>query len=119
MSQSTTPLAPVAVAEDASVLMDRLARDERWLGYGYLGTRLEAADRGTWSYAPHAIAVRDELVVAEAARRGWSAEDLLGWANSRDGRYAGDILFGSAQTAAAGFAAVLRAGLFRKHEVEA
>jgi hypothetical protein len=58
--------------------------DERWLGWGYLGERSRTDD----------TAAADALVLRFAAERGWDAEDLFHWANSKDGRWFGDWAFG-------------------------
>jgi hypothetical protein len=60
--------------------------DERWLGWGYLGER-DRTDGPTDR--------ADAIVLRFAAERGWDAEDLFHWANSKDGRWFGDWAFGS------------------------
>jgi len=72
----------------ASSKFDMLSTDDRWLGFGYLGERLNAADR------PELIAQADEFVIEQASSRGWSDEDLFTWANSKNGRWFGDYVFG-------------------------
>lgn len=60
-----------------------IAEDPRYLGWGYLCRRdnLSTADRG----------VADGVVFGAVDALGWSAEDLFAWANSRTGRWFGDL----------------------------
>lgn len=61
--------------------------DARFLGWGYLGARAneDAAQ----------VTEADAFVLARAAERGWDAEDLFAWSNSKDGRWFADWFFGS------------------------
>lgn len=61
------------------------ANDE-WLGFGYLGERSHRTrseqDRG------------DAFLLRYAAERRWTRDELFTFANSRDGRWFGDLVFG-------------------------
>lgn len=68
--------------------LERAARDERWLGFGYLGGRSHMlTEDAAW------VARADAEVIAYANKHGWTYEDLFAWANSRNGRYTADSLF--------------------------
>lgn len=72
--------------------------DERFDGCGYLGH--ECRQAATWSScsadAHNMPKLADEAVVAIANALGWDKEALFLWANSRQGRHAGDDLIGRA-----------------------
>lgn len=69
---------------------DEMEHDERWLGFGYLGARrAELARRSEF------VAEVDRRILAHAEREGWTDEQLFAWANSKLGRWLGDVTFGS------------------------
>lgn len=77
----------------------RAADDDRWAGYGYLGERRNhfagANERGlSPQLADAEITVADQIVIAHANAQGWTYEDLFAWANSKNGRYFADEIFG-------------------------
>jgi hypothetical protein len=71
--------------------LDRMANDDRWLGFGYLGERGHAANE-----SPETAALVDAHVIEIANGLGMSYDDLFQWANSKDGRWYGDMTFGQA-----------------------
>lgn len=73
--------------------LDEFAHRDEWLGFGYIGER-ERALQNVEPEAP-SVAVADEMVLFHANRLGWTVDQFFAWANSRSGRYAGDVLFGS------------------------
>lgn len=68
--------------------LDRAARDERWLGFGYLG------ERSNHQGEVDLVAATDQRIVDIANERGWDYEALFDWANSKNGRHFGDVVFG-------------------------
>jgi hypothetical protein len=64
---------------------DQMTRDERWLGFGYLGERQHAYDDAI-------VDLADTFVYDVTAD--WTDEELFAWANSKDGRWFGDVMFG-------------------------
>ena len=71
-------------------------RDPRWGGFGYLFERdrtLTCTDPGA-RRDPARVAVADARIVAEANARGWTAEELFEWVNSREGRFFADRALG-------------------------
>lgn len=79
---------------------DLMADDERHLGWGYIGERRRELE---WTADPDVqpIAVRharvaqaDATITAHAEARSWSDEDLFTWANSKNGRWFADCVFG-------------------------
>lgn len=77
---TTTPLTTADI--------DRMTNDDRWLGWGYLGER----ERNSGP-AQHAT---DQRVIEFANHRGLTYDELFAWANSKDGRWFGDVMFGGA-----------------------
>ncbi len=69
---------------------DRMTSDDRWLGFGYLGSRQYADDAE--------VALADAFVFDVTAD--WTDDELFTWANSKDGRWFADILFGGSWTQA-------------------
>ena len=66
-------------------------KDERWLGWGYLGERRRfIEDNG-----PDAAKRADAAVIAGAMARGWGYDRLFDFLNSKPGRWFGDMAFGS------------------------
>jgi hypothetical protein len=76
--------------------LERATRDDRWLGFGYLGERRNTLARQTPDAALLVEAV-DQRVADWANSHGWTYDDLFSWANSRTGRYFGDVVFGGGQ----------------------
>ena len=79
---------------------DRMTEDERWLGWGYLGERSRCED-------PAKVAEVDAYVMHQI--KGWTDEERFHWANSKNGRWAADGLFGGVEPAL-----VLGWGVFSK-----
>ena len=74
-----------------------LQRDD-WLGFGYLGERKNFFANYGMSVVPQ-IAAADAFVLKHANARGWTADDLFAWANSKNGRWTGeDLMTGRAPT---------------------
>lgn len=69
--------------------------DERWLGWGYLGERSRALDAGQHTQ----VVAADGALLTAATERGWDYEALFAFANSRPGRWFGDVAFGGPVTA--------------------
>jgi len=69
--------------------LDRMMSDDRWGGVGYLGERRSQLEGGSTT------ATADVLVVATANRRGLTYDEVFEWANSKDGRWFGDCMFGA------------------------
>lgn len=67
--------------------LDRCLDDERWLGFGYLGARQNIREEGD------STEVVDAAVILAARAQGWTYEHLFTWANSKRGRWYGDIAF--------------------------
>lgn len=87
-----------------TALFSRMAReDERWLGHGYLGARLVALDTSDpeTPARPDEVADADESILERVEDEGWTYEELFAWANSKDGRWFGDVAFGSGDLRAA------------------
>lgn len=82
-------------------------RDERWLGWGYLGERRRSGA------TPERIAEVDAAVLDYANAADWDYEDLFRWANGRLGRWFGDMAFGSRASVADVVAEALRGRLLR------
>ena len=76
-------------------LLAGYTRDE-WAGHGYLGERQSALDTSDPDCPPRAAQVEaaDGWIVAEANRRGWTADQLFYWTNSKHGRWFADAAFG-------------------------
>jgi len=68
---------------------DRMMSDDRWLGYGYLGERRNRLEEGDSTVAA------DALAVAAANELGLTYDEVFHWANSKDGRWFGDCMFGA------------------------
>jgi hypothetical protein len=92
----------------------RAGRDERWLGWGYLGERSRVGD-------PVAVQVEaiDQRVIDFANEAGWDYEQLFAWCNSKLGRWFGDVMFGSTKRFDVRFDEAVRSGLLARVEVEA
>jgi hypothetical protein len=64
---------------------------ETFEGFGYLGER----GRELWTAAGRErVALVDAAILARANELGWTAEQLFGWTNSRNGRHFADAVFG-------------------------
>lgn len=87
---------PVPTTPAATDTFDRMANDDRWLGFGYLGGRRNALD-GTDAEAPaqpERVAEVDAWLIDRASTLGLDYDALFAWANSRDGRHFADVVFG-------------------------
>jgi hypothetical protein len=75
--------------------------DVRWDGFGYLGGRIHALDNSDPEAPaqPERVAATDVAVIAWANTQGWDFESLFTWANSRNGRYFADVMFGGGDAA--------------------
>ena len=69
--------------------LDRMERDERWLGFGYIGERARARREG------RDITAADTRAVECANEVGMDYDAFFEWANSKDGRWYADCMFGS------------------------
>ena len=63
---------------------DQMSNDDAWLGFGYLGERSHQ-DAALRDFA-------DTFVYDVTAD--WTDAELFAWANSKDGRWFGDCVFG-------------------------
>lgn len=72
--------------------LDEMTRDDRWLGYGYLGERrnLLAGGDPEAPARPELVAEMDTAVLEAATTRGLTRDELFHWANSKDGRWYAD-----------------------------
>lgn len=77
-------------------VLDEMANDDRWLGYGYLGARRHARDASDpEAIVDPALVVRaDQMVIDAANRQHMTYERLFAWANNKTGRWYGDCMFG-------------------------
>lgn len=82
----------------ASETFDRLARDDRWLGFGYLGGRAATLDGSDEPARPGLVALVDRMILE--ATEHWTEEELFVWANSKAGRWFADCMFGGDDFAA-------------------
>lgn len=76
----------------ATNIFDRMAADDRFEGFGYLGGRMAALD-GT---DPEAPAQPERVAEVDAYLLALDLEDeaLFAWANSKAGRHFADVVFG-------------------------
>ena len=82
MSKSRTTKPALTIAD-----LEACYDDERWGGWGYLGGRQQLSEAQR--------ADGDRQVLEYANSRGWSAERLFLWVNSRPGRhFAVDVTLG-------------------------
>lgn len=70
-------------------VFDQFENRDEYLGFGYLGAR-RMTEPGT-----EELATVDAAVLDRAADLGLTEDQLFDWANSRMGRWFGDIAFGS------------------------
>jgi hypothetical protein len=79
-------------------IFEAFAQRDEHLGYGYIGERRMALESVEEGEAGEALALQvriaDDAVLAFADEAGWSDEDLFAWANSKDGRWYADVMFG-------------------------
>lgn len=76
--------------------IDIMTQDERWLGYGYLQGR-EIMLTSTDSEAPadpQRVANVERQILAVVNKRGWDYEQMFEWANSKNGRWFADSVYG-------------------------
>lgn len=104
MTTTTNPL--TGLAGDWTDF-NRMERDDRFLGFGYIGgiSASQAADR---------LEAVDELVHSAAAAEQLTYEDLFLWANSKHGRWFADVMFNGSpfEVTAAEIASVVKDGTF-------
>lgn len=62
--------------------------NEEWLGFGYLGERRNQTD-------DRLVRTADVKAIDEANRLGLTHAELFDWANSKNGRWYGDCMFGN------------------------
>lgn len=76
--------------------LDRMTDDDNWLGFGYIGGRRTAltSDDPEAPAQPERIAEVDAWLIARANRLGLDYDGLFAWANSKNGRWFGDVVFG-------------------------
>jgi hypothetical protein len=99
----TTATATQAVI---SHIFDEMTTREAWLGFGYLGERQHAtADQADL------VAAADQFILNHANAHDWTPADLFAWANSKNGRWFGDVVFGGTGTTAERFADAMRCRL--------
>lgn len=87
----TTTVNPALTVAD----LDWAARDQRWLGFGYLRGR-QVALTSTDPEAPAnpaLVADTDRRVIEHANARGWTYDQLFDWCNSKHGRWLADAAF--------------------------
>jgi hypothetical protein len=87
-TQSTQTLRPTD--------LDRMASDDRWLGFGYIGGRrneLDSTDHEAPA-RPDVVRAADEELIEFANRHGLTYDELFAWANSKDGRWFADCALG-------------------------
>lgn len=72
-------------------LFNQMAEDDRWLGFGYLGERANFLE-GNGDV--EVVTDADEKAIAEANVMGLDEDELFEWANSKNGRWYGDCMFG-------------------------
>lgn len=77
-------------------VFDRMSRDDRWLGHGYLGARRNALDTSDRDALvdPALVARADQIAVDAANAAKMDYERLFQWANNKTGRWFGDCMFG-------------------------
>jgi hypothetical protein len=66
--------------------------NDEWLGFGYLGERSNALDGSDPESParPERVALVDQFIVDQANARGWTADRLFTWLNSKDARHFAD-----------------------------
>lgn len=82
---------------------DQMTESDEWLGFGYLGERSHAIENGQ----------TDEVAAADAFLLALNLTDkqLFTWANSKDGRWFGDAVFGGSGSLDERFAQAQRWGV--------
>jgi hypothetical protein len=69
--------------QDGNACWDRMAQDERYLGWGYIN--------GRHDLNPVKQQVADDVILQFAEDAGWDDEALFAWANSKLGRWFADL----------------------------
>jgi hypothetical protein len=69
--------------------LEKMYRNDNWEGFGYLGERRNAIEAG------RSVEEADAQALAEANVQGLTEQELFDWANSKNGRWYGDCMFGS------------------------
>lgn len=77
-------------------VFEQMSRDDRWLGYGYLGARRTALDTSDpqATAGPALVARADQMAVDAANAERMDYERFFRWANNKTGRWFGDCAFG-------------------------
>ena len=75
-----------------------------WLGFGYLGerrNRLTTTDpeMGTKATRVAMVKAADRALLKIVNEKGWTADELFAWLNSKNGRWYGDAFFGCGNSA--------------------
>lgn len=76
--------------------IEKATRDDDWQGYGYLGERnirLTSTDSERPA-DPAQVAEVDAMVLAYANEHGWDYPALFAWADSKNGSWFADTVFG-------------------------
>jgi hypothetical protein len=105
-----------AQAPLTTAVFDEMSRDDRWLGFGYLGERRNVLNAhpdevAEGCPAPEMVPAVDQRVIDTANARGWDYDGLFEWANSKSGRWLGDATFGGGGDLDADFARAIAQGL--------
>lgn len=91
-----------------------MVNDDEWLGWGYLGERNSMINGNV---TQRKLAERtDRAVVQFANVHGWTRDELFTWANSKPGRWLGDVVFGGHGSFTSRWAEALRSNLLQKVE---
>jgi len=98
-------------------VFDEFTRDDRWLGFGYLGGRRNTL-ASTDPVSPHLVEAVDRRVVDWANYYGWTRDELFAWANSKAGRWFADVMFGSHVRVDTDFEQAVRWNLLAKQPEE-
>lgn len=76
--------------------LDSMYRNDEWEGFGYLGerrNRLNSTDPEAPA-DPALVAEADAIALEDANNNSLTPDEFFAWANSRCGRYFGDVIFG-------------------------
>lgn len=87
----------ISAAHVKPTVFDQFAERDEFLGFGYIGARRNALDESDPEAPalPESVTMADSAILARAAELGWTVGDLFTWANSKKGRWLGDVVFGS------------------------
>jgi hypothetical protein len=81
--------------------IEAMYANDNWLGFGYLGERRNMLITTDSEAAPEAerrllVEAVDQRLLDHANAEGWTDDDLFAWANSKNGRWFADTMFGRA-----------------------